>query len=201
MMNKILIGLVLSLSASTYAYAAGDAAAGKEKAVACGACHAADGNSEIGNFPKLAGQNAKYLIKQMVEIQSGARSVPEMAGQLDGKNEQDLEDLAAYFSSKKILGGKTAADQLELGQSIYRSGIPAKQVAACTACHGAKGQGLSTAGFPALGGQHAAYTQKQLQSFRTSLRNNDTNGMMRDIAARLSDVEIKAVSSYIQGLY
>ncbi len=201
MMNKILIGLVLSLSASTYAYAAGDAAAGKEKAVACGACHAADGNSEIGNFPKLAGQNAKYLIKQMVEIQSGARSVPEMAGQLDGKNEQDLEDLAAYFSSKKILGGKTAADQLELGQSIYRSGIPAKQVAACTACHGAKGQGLSTAGFPALGGQHAAYTQKQLQSFRTSLRDNDTNGMMRDIAARLSDVEIKAVSSYIQGLY
>ncbi|OUS36954.1 cytochrome c4 ['Osedax' symbiont bacterium Rs2_46_30_T18] len=200
-MNKILIGLVLSLSASTYAYAAGDAAAGKEKAVACGACHAADGNSEIGNFPKLAGQNAKYLIKQMVEIQSGARSVPEMAGQLDGKNEQDLEDLAAYFSSKKILGGKTAADQLELGQSIYRSGIPAKQVAACTACHGAKGQGLSTAGFPALGGQHAAYTQKQLQSFRTSLRDNDTNGMMRDIAARLSDVEIKAVSSYIQGLY
>jgi len=201
MMNKILIGLVLSLSASTYAYAAGDAAAGKEKAVACGACHAADGNSEIGNFPKLAGQNAKYLIKQMVEIQSGARSVPEMAGQLNGKNEQDLEDLAAYFSSKKILGGKTAADQLELGQSIYRSGIPAKQVAACTACHGAKGQGLSTAGFPALGGQHAAYTQKQLQSFRTSVRDNDTNGMMRDIAARLSDVEIKAVSSYIQGLY
>ena len=201
MMNKILIGLVLSLTASTYVYAAGDAAAGKEKAVACGACHAADGNSEIANFPKLAGQNAKYLIKQMVEIQSGVRSVPEMAGQLDGKNEQDLEDIAAYFSSKKILGGKTAADQLELGQSIYRSGIASKQVAACSACHGAKGQGLPTAGYPALGGQHAAYTQKQLQSFRTAVRSNDPNSMMQDIAARLSDVEIKAVSSYIQGLY
>lgn len=181
--------------------AAGDAAAGKEKAVACGACHAADGNSQIGNFPKLAGQNVKYLIKQMAEIQSGVRSVPEMAGQLDGKNEQDLEDIAAYFSSKVILGGKTAADQVELGQKIYRSGIAAKGVAACTACHGAKGQGLVSAGYPAVGGQHAAYTEKQLKAFRVMERTNDPNEMMRDNASRLSDVEIKAVSSYIQGLY
>ncbi|NQZ32959.1 MAG: cytochrome c4 [Oceanospirillaceae bacterium] len=200
-MNKLIIGLALSLTISTYAYAAGDAAAGKEKSVACGACHGADGNSEVGTFPKLAGQNEKYLIKQMLAIQSDERSVPEMAGQLDGKNEQDIEDIAAYYTSKKILGGKTAADQLELGQSIYRSGIASKQVAACTACHGAKGQGLPTAGYPALSGQHAAYTEKQLKSFRTVSRTNDPNSMMRDIAARLSDVEIKAVASYIQGLY
>ena len=82
-MNKFLIGLVLSLTASTFVYAAGDAAAGKEKSVACGACHGADGNSQIPNFPKIAGQNEKYLIKQMVDIQSGAREVPEMAGQLE----------------------------------------------------------------------------------------------------------------------
>jgi len=200
-MNKFLIGLVLSLTASTFVYAAGDAAAGKEKSVACGACHGADGNSQIPNFPKIAGQNEKYLIKQLVDIQSGARKVPEMAGQLDGKNEQDIEDIAAYFASKSVLGGKTAKDQLELGQKIYRSGIPAKEVAACTACHGAKGQGLSTAGFPALSGQHSAYTEKQLKNFRVDSRTNDPNSMMRDIAARLSDVEIKAVASYIQGLY
>ncbi|MEH6442831.1 MAG: c-type cytochrome [Oceanospirillaceae bacterium] len=200
-MNKFLIGLVLSLTASTFAYAAGDAAAGKEKSIACGACHGADGNSTIGTFPKLAGQNAVYLIKQMKAIKSGERSVPEMAGQLDAKNEQDIEDLAVFYAGKKIIGGKTAADQLELGRKIYRSGIATKQVAACIACHGAKGQGLATAGFPALNGQHAAYTEKQLMSFRTAVRSNDPNQMMRDIAARLSDVEIKAVSNYIQGLY
>ena len=201
MMNKILIGLMLSLTASTYVYSAGDAAAGKEKSLACGACHGADGNSEIGSFPKLAGQNAKYLIKQMVEIKSGVRNVASMAGQLDDKNEQDIEDLAAYYSSKKILGGKTAADQLELGQKVYRAGIADKQVAACIACHGAKGQGLATAAFPALAGQHAAYTEKQLKDFRVMARNNDPSSMMRDIAARLSDVEIKALASYIQGLH
>ena len=83
---------MLSLTASTYVYSAGDAAAGKEKAVACGACHGADGNSEVGSFPKLAGQNTKYLINQLTAIQSGEREVPEMVGQLDGKNEQDLEE-------------------------------------------------------------------------------------------------------------
>ena len=200
-MNKFLIGLVLSLTASTLVYAAGDAAAGKDKSLACGACHGADGNSAVANFPKIAGQNVKYLLNQMTAIQSGKRSVPEMAGQLDGKNEQDLEDIAAFFASKKPIGGKTAADQLELGQKIYRSGIPAKNVAACTACHGAKGQGVDGAGFPALSGQHSAYTEKQLKSFRVMERSNDPNEMMRDIAARLSDVEIKAVASYIQGLY
>ena len=200
-MNKLIIGLVLCITSSTYLYAAGDVAAGKEKSVACGACHGGDGNSEIANFPKLAGQNYKYLIKQMVDIQSGERSVPEMAGQLDTKNEQDIADLAAYFSSKTAIGGKTAADQLALGQLIYRAGIPSKQVAACTACHGAKGQGLPTAGYPALSGQHATYSEKQLMNFRSMTRTNDTNGMMRDIAARLSDVEIKAVASYLQGLY
>jgi cytochrome c553 len=200
-MNKFLIGLMLSLTASTFVYAAGDAAAGKEKSTACGACHGADGNSAVGSFPKLAGQNVAYLINQMNAIKSGARSVPEMAGQLDTKNEQDIEDLAAFFSAKKIVGGKTAADQLELGQQIYRSGIASKNVAACIACHGAKGQGLPTAGYPALAGQHGQYTEKQLMLFRTADRNNDPNQMMRDIAARLSDVEIKAVANYIQGLY
>ncbi|MGB1239641.1 MAG: c-type cytochrome [Pseudomonadales bacterium] len=200
-MNKILIGLLLSLTASSMVSAAGDAAEGKAKAASCAACHAADGNSLVPNFPKLAGQNAQYLIKQMQDIKSGVRSVPEMAGQLDAKNEQDLEDMAAFFASKKIVGGKTAQDQLELGQKIYRAGIPSKQVAACTACHGAKGQGVADAGYPAVGGQHAAYVEKQLKTFRVAERNNDPNEMMRDVASRLSDVEIKAVSSYIQGLY
>jgi len=200
-MNKFLIGLVLSLTASTLVYAAGDAAAGKEKAASCGGCHGADGNSALGLFPKIAGQNVKYLMNQLTAIKYGKRVVVEMTGQLDNKNEQDLEDLAAYYASQTIVGGKTAADQFELGQKIYRAGIPAKQVAGCMACHGAKGQGLASAGFPMLGGQHSDYTEKQLKSFRLMTRNNDPNQMMRNIASRLSDVEIKAVASYIQGLY
>ena len=115
-MNKFLIGLVLSLTASTLVYAAGDAAAGKEKAASCGGCHGVDGNSALGLFPKIAGQNVKYLMNQLTAIKYGKRVVVEMTGQLDNKNEQDLEDLAAYYASQTIVGGKTAADQFELGQ-------------------------------------------------------------------------------------
>lgn len=200
-MSKLLISLLLTAGLAGTVQAAGDAAAGQGKAAICAACHAADGNSQVPNFPKLAGQNEDYLIKQMNEIKSGVRPVLEMTGQLDAMSEQDIADIAAFFASKKVQGGKTAQDQLELGQRIYRAGIPDKQVAACTACHGASGQGISSAGYPAVGGQHAAYVDKQLKAFRVMSRENDPNSMMRDIAARLSDVEIKAVSSYIQGLY
>jgi cbb3-type cytochrome c oxidase subunit III len=200
-MNKLLIGLLLTLGITGVANAAGDAAAGQGKTAVCAACHSADGNSAIPNFPKLAGQNATYLVKQLKDIKAGSRQVVEMTGLLDNLNDQDIEDIAAYFSSKKIQGGKVAKDQLELGQQIYRAGLAKKGVPACTACHAANGQGMAAAGFPALSGQHAAYADKQLKNFRVGLRNNDPQAMMRDIAAKLSDVEIKAVSSYVQGLY
>lgn len=200
-MNKLLISLLLTLGVIGVANAAGNAAAGQGKTAVCTACHGADGNSPVATFPKLAGQNEKYLLKQLQEIKSGQRKIVEMTGMLDALNEQDLEDVAAFYASKKVQGGKVAKDQLELGQLIYRSGLSAKGVPACTACHSANGAGIKSAGYPAVGGQHEVYADKQLKDFRSGTRDNDPNAMMRDIAAKLSDSEIKAVSSYLQGLY
>ncbi|PIE25208.1 MAG: cytochrome c4 [Neptuniibacter caesariensis] len=199
-MNKLLISLLVTIGITGVAHAAGDAAAGKGKTGVCAACHAVDGNSAIANFPKLAGQNEAYLIKQMGEIKSGKRTVPEMTGLLDAMSEQDIADIAAYFSQQNGTVGHAAKDLVEQGQKIYRGGIASKGVAACTACHSPVGGGNPQAGFPAIGGQHAAYTEKQLQDFRSSARNNDPQQMMQDIAAKLNDAEMKAVSSYIQGL-
>ncbi|MGH1460553.1 MAG: c-type cytochrome [Neptuniibacter sp.] len=199
-MNKLLISLLVTISITGVAHAAGDAAAGKGKTAVCGACHGADGNSPAAMFPKLAGQNEAYLVKQMNDIKSGSRPVVEMTGLLDAMSDQDIADIAAYFAKQAGTVGHAAKDLVEKGQKIYRGGIADKGVAACTACHTPTGAGMAQAGFPAIGGQHAAYTEKQLKLFRTGDRNNDPQGMMQDIAGKLSDAEIKAVSSYIQGL-
>ena len=200
-MNKLLISVMLTLGVSGLAHAAGDASAGQSKTAVCAACHNADGNSAVGTFPKLAGQNETYLLKQLKEIKDGTRPIVEMTGLLDSLNEQDLADIAAYFASQKVQGGQTSQDQVELGQQIYRAGLADKGVPACTACHMPNGQGMSAAGYPALSGQHEAYTQTQLTKFRAGERNNDPQAMMRDIASKLSDTEMKAVANFIQGLY
>lgn len=199
-MNKLLISLLVSIGITGVAHAAGDAAAGKTKTAVCAACHGADGNSGMALFPKLAGQNESYLIKQMADIKEGKRAVVEMTGLLDGLSDQDLADIAAYFAKQNGTVGHAAKDLVEQGESIYRAGIAKKGVAACTACHSPTGAGNAQAGFPAVGGQHATYVEKQLKTFRTGERNNDPQKMMQDIAGKLSDAEIKAVSSYIQGL-
>ena len=200
-MNKLLIALLVSMGISGVAQAAGDAAAGQAKTAVCSACHGADGNSAVGNFPKLAGQNERYLMKQMQEIKAGTRPVVEMTGMLDNLSDQDMQDIAAYFSSKGVQVGSANVDLVEMGQQIYRAGVQQKGVAACTACHSPTGQGNASAGFPQLGGQHADYTIKQLKAFASGARNNDPSGMMQVIAAKLSDAEIEAVASYIQGLH
>lgn len=182
----------------------GDAAAGKSKSLVCGACHGADGNSSAP-FPKLAGQGEKYLFKQMHDIRDGLRAVPTMAGQLDGKGDQDLADIAAYYSAQKGSGGQTKPELLELGAKVYRSGVAERNVAACIACHSPTGQGNAPAGFPALAGQHAQYIADQLRAYRkgyedTTGRTNDDATIMRTTAFGLSDKEIQAVSSYVAGL-
>ncbi|WP_370277483.1 cytochrome c [Pontibacterium sp.] len=199
-MNKLLISMLLTLGITGVAHAAGDAAAGQAKTAVCAACHGADGNSAIANFPKLAGQNEKYLVKQMKDIKNGVRPVVEMTGLLDNLSDQDLADIGAYFAKQGAQIGHAAKDQVEAGQKIYRAGIADKGVAACTACHSPTGAGNASAAFPAVSGQHAAYVEKQLKMFRNAERVNDPNKMMRDIAAKLSDAEIKAVAAYIQGL-
>jgi cytochrome c553 len=185
---------------------AADAAAGKSNAVVCSACHGADGNSAVPSFPKLAGQGEAYLVKQMKDIRDGARPVPTMAGQLDGKSDEYLADLAAYYASQSKSGGKTDPELVALGAKVFRGGVAERNVAACSACHSPKGKGNAPAGFPSLAGQHAEYTATQLKMYRKGYedstgRTNDGDGkIMRTIAFGLSDKEIEAVSSYIAGL-
>lgn len=200
-MNKLLISLLVSIGITGVAQAAGNADAGKAKTAVCAACHGADGNSALANFPKLAGQNEKYLLKQLKDIKSGARPVVEMTGLLDAMSDQDLADISAYFAKQNVVLGQVPKDQLEAGQKLYRVGVASKGVAACTACHSPNGQGNASAGFPALSGQHPAYIESQLMKFRKGDRANDPGKMMRDIAAKMSDAEIKAVSAYVQGLH
>jgi cytochrome c553 len=203
----ILFSLTLGWASSGLAADAspvGDAAAGKSKSGACFACHGPDGNSP-SPFPKLAGQGEKYLLKQMQDIRDGLRSVPTMAGQLDGKGDQDLADIAAYFSTQKGSRGQTKPELLELGTKVYRGGVAERNVAACIACHSPTGQGNAPAGFPALAGQHAQYVADQLRAYRkgyedTAGRTNDDAKIMRTTAFGLSDKEIEAVSSYVAGL-
>lgn len=195
-----LASLVLAVS-SIGVQAAGDAAAGERKSAVCAACHGADGNSELGSNPKLAGQNVRYLVKQMTDIKEGNRTVALMTGLLDNMSEQDLEDIAAYYASQEhTLQGADPA-LVELGSTIYRGGIADLGVAACTACHGPSGDGVAQAGFPSVSGQHAEYTATQLKAFRSGERANDGDSApMRTVSERLTDREIEALASYMAGL-
>lgn len=195
--------------ASSFAFAGGDAVAGQGKTAMCTGCHGADGNSAVANFPKLAGQGEKYLTKQLQNIKSGSRSVVEMTGMLNTFSDQDLADMSAYFASKTIQMSGAKEENLERGERLFRGGNMETGVPACTGCHSPAGQGNAPAGYPALGGQFAQYTAKQLRAFRTgahdaenpAARNNDGDArVMRGVAAQMSDVEIDAVANYIAGL-
>ena len=203
-MNKLIVSLLLTLGITGVAHAAGDATAGQTKAAVCGACHGADGNSPLPNFPKLAGQGEKYLTKQMHDIKDGKRTVLEMTGMLTNLNDQDLSDIAAYFASQAGSVGAADPKLVERGEKLFRGGDLDKGLPACTGCHSPDGSGNAAAGFPHLGGQHAQYIAKQLTDFRKEEagRANDGDAMtMRTIARKLSDKDIAAVASYIQGLH
>lgn len=205
-MNKLFVSLLLSLAICGTAQAAdpvvGDAAAGQAKTAVCGACHGPDGNSLAPNFPKLAGQGQRYLLKQLHEIKDGKRVVLEMTGLLNNLNDQDLADIAAYYGAQK--GSVGAADEklVARGEALFRGGKLDQGMPACTGCHSPDGVGNAPAGFPHLGGQHADYIKKQLTAFREGERTNDGDTMvMRSIAAKLSNKDIEALAQYIQGLH
>lgn len=201
-MNKLLVSLLLTLGIAGFAQAAGDAAAGQAKVAVCAGCHGADGNSAAPNFPKLAGQGDRYLLKQMQDIKSGNRQVLEMTGILTNVSDQDMADIAAYFASQSMSVGAADPEKLELGQALFRGGKLPEGMPACTGCHAPNGAGNAAAGFPHLGGQHAQYVAKQLTDFREGARTNDGDTMpMRAVAAKLSNKDIEAISSYIQGLH
>ena len=201
-MNKVLVSLLLTLGLTGVAQAAGDAQAGQGKVAVCGACHGPDGNSAAPNFPKLAGQGEAYLLKQMKDIKSGARSVVEMTGMLDALSDQDMADVAAYFASQKMSVGAADPALVERGAALFRGGKLEEGMPACTGCHAPNGAGIAAAAYPHLGGQHAQYVAKQLTDFREGDRTNDGDSMiMRSIAAKLSNKDIQALSSFIQGLH
>ncbi|HSG03106.1 MAG TPA: c-type cytochrome [Marinobacterium sp.] len=200
-MKNLVISTLLSLGLVSGAQAAGDATAGEAKTLTCAGCHGADGNSMVPNFPKLAGLGEKYLLKQLNDVKSGNRVIVEMTGILDNLNDQDLQDIAAFYASKKIQGGQADPALAAIGEEIYRAGDESKGLAACAACHGPAGGGVESAAFPALAGQHAAYIESTLVKFSKGERANDPNQMMRGVAAKMSEADMKAVAQYIQGLY
>jgi cytochrome c553 len=194
--------LAVAMCLAMPARSAGDAAAGQQKAATCAACHGADGNSVAPTFPKLAGLSEAYLAKQLHEFRKGdTRKDPSMAPMVANLSDQDIADLAAFYASQERSFGVAGEDLVDRGESIYRGGISGSSVGACIGCHGPRGAGNPAAKFPAVSGQHAQYMAAQLKKFRNGERSNDPNRMMRNIANRMTDAEIDAVTSYMAGLY
>ena len=197
-----LAAIALAFSLSGQSYAQGSAEAGQAKAASCAACHGADGNSINPLWPSLAGQHPEYIIRQLEAYQSGDREDQLMTTFATSLSEEDMHDLAAYFATLPSVQRGTDPELLELGQRIYRSGLPDRGVAACIACHGPAGRGNPLAAFPVVRGQHATYLVNTLNAYAAGDRRSDgsVNQMMRDIAVSLRTEEIQAVSSYMQGL-
>ena len=180
--------------------AQGDAAAGQAKSALCGSCHGVDGNSPLAMNPKLAGQSARYMVKQLQEFKSGARESAIMASMVLSLSDQDMEDIAAWYSSQQPTIQGANPESIELAERLYRAGNSEIAVAACSACHSPTGKGNAPAGFPLLSGQHAEYTLQQLKNFRSGARQNDGSAMMRTVVERLTDKELEALASYVSGL-
>lgn len=213
-MTRFLLPLILAAFVAQVAHAnepakaapKGDPAKGQVIATSvCVACHGADGNSTGPANPKLAGQHADYLLKQMKNFKGADGKQPERAnpimnGMIAPYDEAQMRDLAAYFSIQQQKGEQAKnRDTIEAGQKLYRSGDQSKGLAACAACHGPAGAGIP-AQYPRIQGQYAEYIEAQLKSFRDGTRANDPAKMMRMIAIKMTDPEIKAVADYISGL-
>ena len=194
--------LVASVLPVSNTLAAGDVEQGQAKSATCAACHGADGNSINPEWPSLAGQHPSYLSATLRDFKNGQRSNVLMSSQATALEDQEIEDLAAFFATQKP--SKRTADPalVEQGERLYRGGNLDKGISACMACHGPSGRGNPGAGYPILAGQHTTYTANQLMAYRAGERQTDAeqNQVMRNIAARMSDKEIQAVASYIQGL-
>jgi cytochrome c553 len=180
----------------------GSVDAGRTKSATCAACHGVDGNSVTPAWPMLAGQHASYIVRQLRAFKVGERTDVTMKPFADMLSEQDMLDVAAYFEAQTPTPKGADPSLVGLGQQIYRGGVPGRGVAACIACHGPDGNGNPLASYPRIGGQHAAYTTKQLNAYRGGDRRSDVelNQMMRNVAEQLFDDEIRALASYMQGL-
>jgi len=198
---KLLAATLSGFAFISMAHAAGDAQAGQSVAsTKCIACHSLDGNSVNPQWPSIAGQHADYIVKQVKAIRAGERSAALMQPMVADITDQQIEDVAAYYSTQHIKGQDAAKSAVELGQKIYRGGVADSKIPACLACHGPSGRGIEGSSYPQLRSQHAVYLTAQLQAYKAGTRKTDQSEIMRDIAARLSDKEIDALAQYIQGL-
>ena len=201
-MKQCLTTVLLCTAVSINVLAAGDPAAGETKAALCTSCHGPAGNSVNPEWPKLAGQHAKYTAKQIHDFKAGVtRNDALMAPMIAALSDQDIDDIAEYYAVQSSTGGFVSEEMHALGERIYRGGNRESGVPACIACHGPRGFGNGPAGFPRLAGQHATYTAKQLEDWRIGNRTNDPNDMMADAVRYLTPSEAKAVSEYIAGLH
>jgi cytochrome c553 len=192
--------LVLSCLGASAALAAGSAEKGEAKSTACIACHGSQGNSANPEWPVLAGQHEQYIHKQLQAFKSGARKNPLMSPMAMSLSDEDMADLGAYFQAQKPVGKEVEAAKLQLGQRVYRSGDPKTGAPACASCHGPTGAGNPPAAYPSLRGQYATYVAAQLRAYRAGTRQTDPNQVMRSVAGTMSDEQIDAVASYVQGL-
>jgi cytochrome c553 len=190
--------LGLAFAGAGVAQAAGSAEAGKTKSTVCAACHGANGNSANPQWPSLAGQHASYIIAQLGYFKSGQRQNALMSSQAMNLSDEDMADLAAYYSSLPLEVPGAVEGAVSAGQALYRGGNADSGVSACIGCHGPAGRGNPGAVMPAIGGQHATYTASTLKAYRSGER---VNVMMNAIAKNLTDAEIEAVAGYLQGLH
>lgn len=200
------VWIAVSLTVSSVASFAAEAAAAQPDlakgeasfAAVCAACHAADGNSLVPDYPKLAQQHPEYLVKQLQEFKSGKRQNAIMLGFSSTLSEEDMRNIAYWVATKKAAPGAAAdADLIAQGKRIYLGGVLERNIPACSSCHGPSGAGIPSQ-YPRLVGQHAAYAVAQLTTFRSGERNN--NAQMTGVAAKLNDREIKAVAEYVASL-
>lgn len=194
--------LIAPLLAQAESLVEGSVEAGKSKALTCTACHGQQGNSVNPLWPNIAGQSAPYLLAQLQAFKNGGRADPLMSSQAMLLSDEDMRNIAVYFES---LPGAAAAvadtSSIDRAESLYRGGNEEAKAAACIACHGPTGRGNPAAKYPALNGQHATYTAKQLRDYASNSRKSDgKTRIMREIAARLSEEDIVAIASYVQGL-
>jgi len=198
------IALAALIAATPVWSAGGDAAAGQTKAAVCAACHGVDGNSVDPQYPKIAAQHEDYIAQQLALFKNGKRNNPIMMAFAVALSEQDMADLGAYFSSQKA--NPDIADEafVATAQVLYRTGDAKRGIPACMACHGPTGRGNPAAGYPSVGSQHAKYTADMLNRFRGGAIYGDATdaraAIMSQVAAKLSDAEIEAPASYMQGL-
>jgi len=202
-LQRLAMSIVLSgLALSSPVLGDGSAEEGQAKATPCVACHGVNGNSANPQWPNLAGQTAPYIIKQLKAFKAGERQDPLMSPMAAPLSDDDIEDLAAFFQAQTPTGLEAEPSKVAVGQRLYRGGDPVAGIAACTSCHGPNGRGVAAAGYPSIRGQHATYVATQLKAYRSGTRKTDQaqNQVMRDVANRLTDSQIDAVASYVQGL-